>query len=449
MIPVAEARFCRVCGAPLSTASVHMDDPPVSPLAQTMPLSREGRPTEGLSADDPLRRVSDTSKVDRKEMESILRRVHADHVEDSDGKKAASEAVETAAPQTTTLASNLIATAQPMESSVALAPASSAVGGHPSPTVRGRRMWQIAAVVLLCVALVAGALAIILSRKAGTTDSGSASPISISDQKQLVSDKLAEADGLLAAGEFDRAIEVLRATVKLDPTSADLHLRLGNALARTGARNEAIDEYRAAAQSDPNNVTAWRVLAAAQFEERLYSDAAESYRRLLVANGSSLDDETWLAYGDALRLAGRTDEARTAYQKISASASANVALSSRQHLAELGPAAVAVNQEPARDTRIAAEREPNPATPSASPKPSVAAVPTPAPANNEPQVDFDSYYFQALNIVNGRDPKKIERADLLRALGLFQRAAQGGTHRLEAQRHVDRLGKEYDRRKKW
>ncbi|HYG82699.1 MAG TPA: hypothetical protein VD861_20050, partial [Pyrinomonadaceae bacterium] len=65
----------------------------------------------------------------------------------------------------------------------------------------------------------------------------------------------------------------------------------------------------------------------------------------------------------------------------------------------------------------------------------------------ESRADYDAYYFQAVNIVNGRDPKKIERAELLRALALFQKAALGGSHRGEAQRYADRLGKEYDRRR--
>jgi len=69
-------------------------------------------------------------------------------------------------------------------------------------------------------------------------------------------------------------------------------------------------------------------------------------------------------------------------------------------------------------------------------------------ANGANHIDYDSYYFQAMNVMNGRDPKQMERAELLRALALFQRAALGGTHRAEAQRYADRLGKEYDRRRK-
>lgn len=440
---VPEARFCRLCGAPLKAVGTGDGDAPISPLAQTIPLAGEGRATDGLAADDPRHNSPETSKVGRAEIEKILRRVEADYA--NDGKKL--DVIEAPAPQTTVLAPELAANAQPDSSTSAPASiASSAQAIQPASNVRSRRMWQVAAVALLFVALVAGVLAFILSRRSSSNDAGSETPISINDQKQLVNERLAEADSLLAAGEFNRAVEVLRAAVKLDPSNADVRLRLGNTLERTGARTEAIEEYRAATQSNPNEVAAWRALASAQASEKLYNDAAESYRRLLAANGNSLDDETWLAYADALRLAGRAEEARTAYQKISSNASAAIAQAARQHLSELGPPVAVINTEHSRDTRPEQERETS--APTQSPTPLARVTQTPAVATNEATVDYDSYYFQALNVVNGRDPKKIERAELLRALGLFQRAALGGTHRTEAQRYADRLGKEYDRRRK-
>jgi tetratricopeptide (TPR) repeat protein len=447
-MPVPEARFCRLCGAPLKLASLHDGNAPISPLAQTIPLTGEGRATDGLAADDHQHSSPDTSKVGRAEMDSILRRVQAEYA--NDGKKAAQESVETASPQTTTLTPQSSAPAQPVKSQAATPSSSPAQASQPATNVRARRMWQVAAVSLLCVALVAGVLAFVLSRRASSSDTGNTTPIAINDQKQLVGEKLSEAEALLNSGEFNRAVEVLRAAVKLDPMNVEAHMLLGNALERTGARTEAIEEYRAATQSNPNDVSAWRNLAGAQFEEKLYNDAAESYRRVFAANGNSLDDVSWLQYANALRLAGHTEEARAAYQKISSSASQAVAKSARAHLAELGPPAPSVNTEHTRDVRADEAREPNSATQSPTPSstPTARVAQTPAIANGATQVDFDSYYFQALNVVNGRDPKKIERADLLRALGLFQRAALGGTHHLEAQRYVDRLGKEYDRRRK-
>jgi tetratricopeptide (TPR) repeat protein len=448
---VPEARFCRLCGAPLKTSGIHESDAPISPRAQTIPLTGEGRATDGLAADDPLHSAPDTSKVGRAEMENILRRVQADYVGES--RKAQQHSSEKAAPQTTMLSPELTSSEESAHSSsvagerTATSPVQVV---QPAANASARRKWQVAAIVLLCVALGATVLAFILSRRASSTDAGSAPPISISDQQQLVSEKLMEAEGLLNSGEFNHAVEVLRAAVKLDPSNAEAHMRLGKALEKTGARAEAVAEYRATTQSNPNNTAAWKALASAQFEEKLYGDAADSYRHLLSASGNNLDDPTWLAYADALRLAGRTEEARAAYQKISSSGSATLAQTARQHLAELGPPtpAAAVNAEHTRDARAEQEEQreqASAATPQQSPTP--LARPTPAVVNSSQFIDSDSYYFKGLNLVNGRDPKKLTDGELTAALNYFLRV-QGGSHITEAKRNADKLGKEYDRRRK-
>jgi tetratricopeptide (TPR) repeat protein len=441
---VPEARFCRLCGTPLKVAGGREGEAPVSPKAQTIPLTGEPRSTDGLGQDEPRRPAPNTSRVGRAEMDKLLRSASADVKPSGDGGAQKSGA------QTTTLVSDKLAT-ESGPKAAASTPASS--------NTSSRRRWQVAAVALLCVALVAGVLAFILSRRSGSTAEDGSSPISISDQQQLVSEKLAEAETLLASGEFNRAITVLRAAAKLSPGNAEVRMRLGNALERTGARDEAIAEYRAAAESNQANEAAWRALASAQFEEKLYSDAADSYRRLAELTGE-LDEETQLNYAEALRLAGRVDEARVAYQRIYNSALPDVARAARTRLAELGPApgAPAANTNEPRPR--AEQREPQEerpaeiasASPISTPPPLVVPTRTPAPAatpdNVEPRVDYDSYFFQAVNIVNGREPKQIERAELLHALALFQKAALGGTHRGEAQRYAARLGKEYDRRRK-
>ena len=452
-----EARFCRLCGAPLKAGHLHENESTVSPKAQTAPLKTEARSTDSLAADDHHLGASETSRVGRVEMEEILRRVEADYRKNSEANPPR-DGTERVATETAALNTEQATTAQAAASASASATASTGPASPPTPASTGsRRLWTFAAVALLCVALVAGVLAFVLSRRAASTDAGAAQqPISISDQKQLLDEKLSEAEPLLEAGEFNHAIEVLRAAVKIDPTSVEARMRLGNALERTGARGEAIEEYRAAAQVEPNNISALHALASAQTEEKLYSDAAESYRHLLAANPGAFDDETWLAYGDALRLSGRKEDARAAYQKVSASGTATIAEAARQHLTELGSPAVVVNTEHPREARTRAEtqqpaaRETTAAVETPQPTPLMRAV-TPAATtvgNGPGRVDYDAFYFQALNVVNGRDPKKIERAELLHALALFQRAALGGTHQAEAQRYADRLGKEYDRRRK-
>jgi hypothetical protein len=163
-----------------------------------------------------------------------------------------------------------------------------------------------------------------------------------------------------------------------------------------------------------------------------------------------MDDETRLAYADALRLSGRTEDARAAYQKIAAS-NHEAAQAARQHLAELGPPAVAASTERQRDEHAGQQadtQEPTTITPKASPTP-LARTTTPAPANTTTAqaTDPDAYYFKALSIVNGRDPKKLSDGELTAALNYFLRA-QGGAHSAEASRSAERLGREYDRRRK-
>ena len=438
-VPVPEARFCRSCGAPLKGAGLRESDAPISPLAQTVPLSNEGRGTDGLAANEARRAGSDTGKVGQAEIENLLRRSSSRAEQPGDGResKGASQRGDLPGAQTTTLASDSIASPEMPDTK---SPAQDDAASAAQPNVRSRRMWQVAAVLLLCVALVAGVLAFILSRRSNPADASNTSPISISDQKQLVNEKLAEADVLLEAGEFSRAITVLRSAVKLDPSSAEAHLRLGSALEKSGERGEAIGEYRAATQASPDNASAWRSLATAQVAEKLYDEAANSYRRLMEAVGEGrVDDETRLAYADALRLAGRTDEARLAYQKISGSNMETVAREARTRLVELGPPALATN-DPKRATPREGEEERLPeAAPSPQPSPTARVTPTPR--------DADSYYLMAMNIVNGRDPRALSDGELAAALNYFL-LAQRGSHGAEAKRNADRLGKEYDRRKK-
>lgn len=399
---VPEARFCRQCGTPLKVGSGREGGAPVSPKAQTIPLTGEGRSTDALGTDEARRPAANTSRVGRAEMEKLLRSAP----EPAEAKPSADGDTTKNGAQTTTLVGGGDASgATPAEAETKRAPA------LPNAT-RSRRLWQAAAVGLLCVALVAGVLAFVLSRRSGSTAEDGSSPISISDQQQLVAEKLAEAETLLASGEFNRAITVLRAAAKLSPGNAEVRIRLGNALERTGARGEAIAEYRAATESDKQNEAAWRALASAQFEEKLYSEAADSYRRLMeVPGASNVDEETQLAYAEALRLAGRVDEARVAYQKIYNAALPAVARTARERLAELGPApTVAANtNEPRRRAEEQAEESPEErtveiasATPVPTSTPLVAAATTPVATtvgagNTETRVDYDSYYFQAIN----------------------------------------------------
>ena len=443
---VPEARFCRLCGAPLKTGGSLDGEEPISPLAQTVPLKGEGRTTDGLTTDDERREASKTSRVDRADIDEILRRVQAEYSDDVEEQVGVESA---AAPQTTTLAAGRAEAAKTADSPKTSS--SAALVAEPLQKARSRRGLLVAAVAILCVAIAAVVLALVLSHKSSPAQA--MQQASAEDQKHLAGEKLMEAETLLESGEFNHAVDLLREAVKLDPSNTEAHMRLGNALERTGSRAEAIEEYKAVAERNPDDTSAWRSLASAQTEEKLYKDAAESYRRLVAASGRNVDDETWLAYGDALRLAGDVSGARTAYQKVAASNEGAIAQSARQHLAEMGSTDASVNTAHPRDTRTTEQQPQARESETTAPKPSPTLQPrattAPTMSTGANPVDYDSYYFQALNVVNGREPKQMGRAELLRALALFQRAALGGTHRAEAQRYADRLGKEYDKRKKW
>src|SRR5918912_1689818 len=159
-ITVPEARFCRTCGAPLKTASMSDSDAPISPLAQTVPLKGEGRATDGLNADDARRNHSDTSKVGQAEMEKLLRQTPRKRVSDGDGSKKTEASSESAAPQTTVLPPATVAATSLAPPAISPSPAQES---QQASSVRSRRLWQVAAVALLCVALIAGVLAFVLS----------------------------------------------------------------------------------------------------------------------------------------------------------------------------------------------------------------------------------------------------------------------------------------------
>lgn len=444
------ARFCRACGAPLNAIAAPDTGSAVSPQAQTIPFAGEGRPTDGISPDDNGYAGADTARVKQDEIDRLLRHTPAGH-ESRAREVVADDVPQTAAPGDPRLAPTVVEaeTASPSSNNAGKAPNASSA----------RRIWQAAAAVLLVIALTAGALAYFFSRQSATNDEGGASPISISDQKKLVDEQLTEADALLAAGDTDGAIAKLRYAVKLDPANAEAHRRLGLALEKKGERREAINEYRAATESDASNTAAWRALAAAQFAEGLYTESAESYARIIsMMDEKDVDDNLRLDYADALRLAGRTEEARALYQKVSSSESLDLAHRASVQLTQLPPPSQPANVNSASDPRSsvaqnrttddsAAASQAN-ATLPAPIQPSAPAPTNTTAANNRASESSDErFYTQALNIVQGRDVKSLPRADLLRALQFFQNV-KSGPHADDARKYADRLGKEYDRRRK-
>lgn len=425
-----EARFCRLCGAPLKAAITK--GTPVSPRAKTIPLSDEGRTTRSLSGTEGGTGSPDTHKVGRAEMESILRRPSQPIASEQGTQDSAdvSESSSYAAPATSALPaiidaqaateSQLAATraagageteAQPKEpSAVDAAAAQKRAQPSRGEKKRGpsaRRIWQVVALAFLFVAVGAGVLAIYYSRQASTRDSNNpAQPISISDQQRLVEEKLKEAEGLLAQGKYTDAIARLRYIIKLDASNHKAHRMLAEALESTGNVNEAIDEYAMAVRLEPG------------------------------------DEETQVRYADALRRVGRTDEARDIYQKLSTSNREEVARNAKEQLDALPPASGS-GIEPSRENRVSQPTRTeegasnvNASAPAPPPQPAASSAARPGNSTNDPVASYNT----AMKIIEGKDIKKMKRAELIRAYELFQ-YAQRGPNGTDASRHLRELDK--------
>jgi tetratricopeptide (TPR) repeat protein len=453
-----EARFCRLCGAPLRFADA--GEGSVSPLAQTVPLSGEGRPTDAFPTSDP-KRSAETGRVRREEIERLLHRPsieQTDSGDDYDGPIIIPVVSDFVAPNTSEL------TPRPA--------AEKASPPSPARTRRPRQFFIAATLGALLLVVAVSLTFLVPYWRAPEPTSSVPENLNGGEPQASVEAQLNEAQSLLASGETSLALTRLRALVRREPSNALAHRLLGEALSRSGSRRDAIAEYSAATRLDEKDAVAWRALASTQFGEDLYADAVESYRRLIALTGEDgIDDNARLEYADALRLAGYTEDARAVYRKVEAGASADLARQATKHLSELTPAkqtAIASNVEPAhatespaRETRTEPSRSSSssgsrpsesPSAPAASPSPALASAtqaPTEAVSKNSvAETDPDAYYFQAISIINGREPKNLPRPELLRALQLLQNAAnaRGGAHREQAQKYAERLGREFDRR---
>jgi tetratricopeptide (TPR) repeat protein len=345
--------------------------------------------------------------------------------------------------------------------------------------------WVVALCVAVAVVASGGAwLAYKLLRRPSLTDlptQGPTAPVT-GDAKEQFELKLQEAEALLAAGDMEGALGRLREANALDPGNTRAHRRLGELLLSSGARREAIEEFRAVARNAPYDFNAWRVLASAQFAEGLYDDAVESYRRVLSLNapGANPEPNDLLGLADSLRLAGRTEEARAAYERLLKFAPPDLADIARQNLGALAPAQATPTPahtprpgEPTPTPQVEETASVNvPATPTPAPQPTPQPSPTPAPqAPASPAERYgrgvqlwssnrgaalqefraaaaggnpDAHYYLGLAYVEGRKANSLQRAEVVAALQHFQ-LAQRGQHAAQARGHAQQLEREFDR----
>jgi hypothetical protein len=87
------------------------------------------------------------------------------------------------------------------------------------------------------------------------------------------------------------------------------------------------------------------------------------------------------------------------------------------------------------------------ATPLPQPSPATSPLASSNNGKTTAQDNTDAFFFQAVNLVNGREPRALQRAELVRALQLFLNV-RSGPHHAEASKQSERLGKELDRRRR-
>ena len=500
-----EARFCRKCGSSVRDAGGDGTSDLVSPQAATIPLREQARTTDGLAADDSRRAAPETTRVGRAELDSILQGAEREHgtdpnaLDEEDFMKTRPAINREYDEEETVIAVRPFsegATPRPVQRVPTTGPLANASepafvppqeAQTPAPSLRKGNTWAIIIAVCASFLLVAAlgtwlAVKYLRGPAEEASAAGPAAPVP-EDQRRLAEQKVSEAERMRASGDTGGALAALREAVQLDPHNARAHRRFGDLLWETGARREAIDELRKATVIEPNDFTHWRALASAQLADGLAPDAAASYRRLLDITGGS-DPNDQLSYAHALRLSGRTDEARAIYERLSTSQVAEVAASARQHLAELASATQAPTPDEAGDTREGegetADSTTQPGDASASATPESSSPPQPAPqptpqaeqsAQLSPDERYrrgvdqwttnrataladlraaavgghtDAHYYVGLSYVEGKDLRSLSRSDLLAALRNFQ-VAQRGSHAAQSRRYVQQLEKEYDR----
>ena len=92
---------------------------------------------------------------------------------------------------------------------------------------------------------------------------------------------LSEAIARYHSGDIDGAIQRLRGAVVTDPSSPKLHFMLANMFQRASRWSEAVDEYEATVELQPQYFPALTRLAYLYFRQGLHARAVETWRRAL------------------------------------------------------------------------------------------------------------------------------------------------------------------------
>jgi len=114
-------------------------------------------------------------------------------------------------------------------------------------------------------------------------------------------------------GELEQAIAQYRAAVQANPNFPDIYAALGSALVTQGEFDKAIANYRKAIELKPSFAELRRKLALLLGDLDRVDEAIEEYRAALEVSPDNLD--AWYQLGRMLMRKGATDEALAAFQK--------------------------------------------------------------------------------------------------------------------------------------
>ena len=113
--------------------------------------------------------------------------------------------------------------------------------------------------------------------------------------------------------EYDKAIPLMQASLRLFPEQAEVANNLGNALSRHGRVEEAIGNYSRAIQLQPQYAEAWRNQGLAYLRLDRSDDASTCFQRCLEINPD--DAEAWLSMGALHQRQDDLDAAISCYEK--------------------------------------------------------------------------------------------------------------------------------------
>lgn len=122
-----------------------------------------------------------------------------------------------------------------------------------------------------------------------------------SQPKESVQEGITRAQELLKSRQYEKAADVLRQVIALQPDSAVAHSHLGMAEVRVGRAKEALASAQRAIELDPNYAFSYLVLGEANQAMNRFDEAIEAVRQAIRINPNYFD-----AYGVLGSLYGQT-----------------------------------------------------------------------------------------------------------------------------------------------